>query len=135
MLLAIIKKRQKMTHKDAFLDQAAIFDAGLEPSHIIGVFALPLLVMVMCALLGLKKIMWGLLLLYSLDNRGQECQGDGADGREDCGEGAQELQGNFNRTTEKKESAAADSNYGNYEHDGRAGTHDVHLLTHVFEKT
>jgi hypothetical protein len=66
MLLAIVKKRQKMSNKDALLEQAAISAAGLQPSHVLGVFALLLLVVVMFALLGLKRITWGLLLLLNV---------------------------------------------------------------------
>lgn len=66
MLLAIVKKRQKMSNKDALLEQAAISAAGLQQSHILGVFALLILIVVMFALLGLKKITWGLLLLLNI---------------------------------------------------------------------
>merc|ERR1719253_1004097 len=66
MLLAIIKKRQKMSNKDALLEQAAISAAGLQQSHILGIFALLILVITMFALLGLKKITWALLLMLNI---------------------------------------------------------------------
>ena len=66
MLLAIIKKRQKMSNKDAFLEQAAISAAGLQQSHILGIFALLILVITMFALLGLKRITWSLLLMLNI---------------------------------------------------------------------
>merc|ERR1719253_104233 len=66
MLLAIIKKRQKMSNKDALLEQAAISAAGLQQSHILGIFALLILIITMFALLGLKKITWALLLLINI---------------------------------------------------------------------
>ncbi|KAL9178312.1 hypothetical protein ACHAXT_001740 [Thalassiosira profunda] len=66
MLLGIIKKRSKMSNKDALLEQAAISAAGLQQSHILGIFALLILVITMFALLGLKKITWALLLLLNI---------------------------------------------------------------------
>ncbi|KAL7538252.1 hypothetical protein ACHAXR_008404 [Thalassiosira sp. AJA248-18] len=66
MLLAIVKKRQKMSNKDALLEQAAISAAGLQQSHILGIFALLILIITMFALLGLKKITWALLLMINI---------------------------------------------------------------------
>ena len=66
MLLAIIKKRQKMSNKDALLEQAAISAAGLQQSHILGIFALLILIITMFALLKLKKITWALLLILNV---------------------------------------------------------------------
>jgi len=66
MLLAIVKKRQNMSNKDALLEQAAISAAGLQPSHILGIFALLILIITMFALLGLKKITWALLLMLNI---------------------------------------------------------------------
>jgi len=66
MLMAIIKKRTKMSNKDALLEQAAISAAGLQQSHILGSFALLTLIITMFALLGLKKITWTLLLLVNV---------------------------------------------------------------------
>mmetsp|Transcript_8012 Transcript_8012/g.18295 ORF Transcript_8012/g.18295 Transcript_8012/m.18295 type:complete len:386 (+) Transcript_8012:153-1310(+) len=62
MFLAIMKKRQSMSKKNELLEQAAISAAGLSPTHILGMFALLLLVITMFALLNLKKITWTLLL-------------------------------------------------------------------------
>jgi len=66
MLIAIIKKRQNMSNKDALLEQAAISAAGLQQSHILGIFALLILVITMFALLKLKKITWALLLMLNI---------------------------------------------------------------------
>lgn len=66
MLLAIIQKRQKMSNKDALLEQAAISAAGLQQSHILGIFLLLILIITMFALLGLKKITWALLLMLNI---------------------------------------------------------------------
>ena len=66
MLVAIVKKRQKMSNKDALLEQAAISAAGLQQSHVLGIFALLILIILMFALLGLKKITWALLLLLNI---------------------------------------------------------------------
>ena len=66
MLLAIVKKRQKMSNKNALLEQAAISALGLQQSHILGIFALLILIITMFALLGLKKITWALLLMLNI---------------------------------------------------------------------
>lgn len=66
MLITIVKKRQKMSNKDALLEQAAISAAGLQQSHVLGIFALLILIILMFALLGLKKITWALLLLLNI---------------------------------------------------------------------
>ena len=66
MLLAIISKRQKMSNKEVLLEQAAISAAGLQQSHILGIFALLILIITMFALLGLKKITWALLLMLNI---------------------------------------------------------------------
>lgn len=66
MLLSIVKKRQTMSNKDALLEQAAITAAGLSQSHVLGIFALLVLIITMFALLGLKKITWALLLLINV---------------------------------------------------------------------
>lgn len=65
MFGVILMKRQKMSNKDALLEQAALSAAGLQQTHIIGIFVLILLVIVMFGLLGLKSITWGMLLLLS----------------------------------------------------------------------
>ena len=66
MLLAIIKKRSKMSNKDSLLEQAAISAAGLQQSHILGIFALLILIITIFGLLGLKKITWALLLILNI---------------------------------------------------------------------
>ena len=66
MLLAIIKKRTKMSNKDALLEQAAITSVGLQQSHVLGIFALLVLIITIFGLLGLKKITWALLLILNI---------------------------------------------------------------------
>jgi hypothetical protein len=63
MLGLIIRKRQKMSNKDALLEQAAMSAAGLQQSHVIGVCVLVFLVIAVFGLLGLKSITWALLLI------------------------------------------------------------------------
>lgn len=66
MLLAIINKRTKMSNKDALLEQAAVSAVGLQMSHILGIFALLILIITIFGLLGLKKITWALLLILNI---------------------------------------------------------------------
>lgn len=66
MLGAIVNKRQTMSNKDALLEQAAMSAAGLQQSHVIGIFALVIVVVLVFALLGLKKITWALLLIMNI---------------------------------------------------------------------
>jgi len=66
MCISIVSKRQKMSHKDALLEQAAISAAGLQQSHILGIFLLLILIITVFALLGLKKITWALLLMLNI---------------------------------------------------------------------
>jgi hypothetical protein len=63
MLGLIVRKRQRMSNKDALLEQAALSAAGLQQPHLIGVFILVVLVIAVFALLGLKNITWFLLLI------------------------------------------------------------------------
>lgn len=65
MLGLIVRKRQKMSNKDALLEQAAMSAAGLQQPHVIGIFVLVVLVVAVFALLGLKNITWALLLLIN----------------------------------------------------------------------
>lgn len=65
MLALIMKKRSKMSKKDILLEEAAMSAAGLQQTHIIGIFAITLLVIAMFGLLGLKSLTWTLLLLIS----------------------------------------------------------------------
>ncbi len=55
-----------MSNKDALLEQAAITAAGLQQSHILGIFALLILIITIFGLLGLKKITWTLLLILNI---------------------------------------------------------------------
>jgi len=65
MLAVILKKRQKMSNKDALIEEAALGAIGLQQTHIIGIFALILLVVATFALLGMKAITWGMLLIIN----------------------------------------------------------------------
>lgn len=65
MLGLIIRKRYKMSNKDALLEQAALSAAGLQPPHIIGMFMLTILVIFVFGFLGLKDITWALLLVLN----------------------------------------------------------------------
>ena len=62
----ILKKRQKMSSKDALLEQAAMNAAGLQTTHVIGMFLLITLVIAVFAALGLKEVTWSLLLGMNL---------------------------------------------------------------------
>ena len=66
MLGLILKKRSKMAKKDTLLEEAAMSAAGIQQTHVIGLFALILIVIVFFGLLGLKHITWTLLLLLNL---------------------------------------------------------------------
>jgi len=55
-----------MSNKDVLLEQAAISAAGLQQAHVLGIFALLILIITMFALLRLKKITWALLLLLNI---------------------------------------------------------------------
>ena len=66
MLLPITKKRQKMSNKDNLLEQAAIAAAGLQQSHILGIFALFILIILIFGLPELEKITWALLLILNI---------------------------------------------------------------------
>lgn len=65
MLLAILSRRSKMSKKDSLLEEAAMNAAGLQQSHVIGIFILIIVVIVVFALLGLKSITWALLLIVN----------------------------------------------------------------------
>jgi len=56
MLVAILRKRRKMSNKDALLEQAAMSAAGLQQAHVVGIVILVVLVIAVFALLGLKDI-------------------------------------------------------------------------------
>jgi len=65
MLVAILRKRQNMSNKDALLEQAAMSAAGLQQAHVIGIFVLIIIVITVFALLQLKNITWALLLIMN----------------------------------------------------------------------
>uniref|UniRef100_A0A7S4N8T7 Uncharacterized protein n=1 Tax=Odontella aurita TaxID=265563 RepID=A0A7S4N8T7_9STRA len=65
MLIAILRKRRNMSKKEVLLEEAAMSAWGLQLTHIIGIFILVVIVIVVFALLGLKKITWGLLILLT----------------------------------------------------------------------
>jgi len=65
MLAVILKKRRKMSNKNALLEEAALSAAGLQQTHIIGIFVLVLLVVVVFGILGFKGITWGMLLIIN----------------------------------------------------------------------
>ena len=65
MVGVIVRKRQKMSNKDALLEQAAMNAAGLQQPHVIGVCVLVVMVVAVFALLGLKNITWALLLIIN----------------------------------------------------------------------
>jgi len=65
MLVAILRKRQNMSNKDALLEQAAMSAAGLQQGHVIGIFFLIVIVITVFALLQLKNITWALLLIMN----------------------------------------------------------------------
>ena len=65
MLVAILRKRQSMSNKDALLEQAAMSAAGLQQAHVIGIFALIVVVVTIFALLQLKNITWAMLLIMN----------------------------------------------------------------------
>lgn len=65
MLVAILRKRQNMSNKDALLEQAAMSAAGLQQAHVIGIFFLIVIVITVFALLQLKNITWALLLIMN----------------------------------------------------------------------
>jgi hypothetical protein len=66
MLIGILTKRRKMSQKDALMEQAAMSAAGLQQSHIIGIFALVIVIITIFGLLALKKITWALLLILNI---------------------------------------------------------------------
>lgn len=65
MLVAILRKRQNMSNKDALLEQAAMSAAGLQQIHVLGIFILIIIVITVFALLQLKNITWAMLLIMN----------------------------------------------------------------------
>ena len=66
MLIAILRKRQNMSNKDALLEQAAMSAAGLQQVHVIAIFVLGLVIITIFASLRMKAITWAMLLLLNL---------------------------------------------------------------------
>lgn len=65
MLYTIVKRREKMSNKDALLEQAAMSAAGLQQYHVIGLFLLYILVVIIFALQVMKNITWAMLLIMN----------------------------------------------------------------------
>jgi len=65
MLAVILKKRQKMSNKDALIEEAALGAIGLQQNHIIGAFVLVLFIVAIFAFFRMKAITWGLLLIIN----------------------------------------------------------------------
>lgn len=65
MLYTIVRRREKMSNKDALLEQAAMSAAGLQQSHVIGLFVLYILVVIIFALQVMKNITWAMLLIMN----------------------------------------------------------------------
>jgi len=65
MLTVILKKRQKMSNKDALIEEAALGAIGLQQSHIIGIFVVVLFIVAIFAFFRMKAITWGLLLIIN----------------------------------------------------------------------
>ena len=61
----ITKKRAKRSPKDALLEEAAMSAAGLEQTHVIGIFAVTLFIIALCGLAGFKGLTWTLLLVVN----------------------------------------------------------------------
>lgn len=66
MFAFILKKRSKMAKKDTLLEEAAMSAAGIQQTHVIGIFVLVLIVITLFGLIGLKTITWTMLLLLNL---------------------------------------------------------------------
>lgn len=66
MLAIIMKKRTKMSKKDALLEEAAMSAAGIQQSHVIGMFAIFYFIVFLFGLVGLKTLTWMLLLLVNI---------------------------------------------------------------------
>lgn len=64
MLVAILRKRQKMSNKDALLEQAAMSAAGLQQMHVVAIFVLCLVIIIIFASLRMKAITWCMLLIF-----------------------------------------------------------------------
>lgn len=65
MVGLIIRKRQKMSNKDTLLEQASLSASGLQQPHVLSIFAVVIVGIVVCALLGWENITWALLLIVN----------------------------------------------------------------------
>jgi len=66
LFVGIVLERQKMSKKEALLEEAAMTVAGLQKVHVCGIIVLFLLVVLIFALLQMKTLTWGLLLLSNI---------------------------------------------------------------------
>jgi len=66
MVYAILRKRQKMSNKDTLLEQAAMSAAGLQQTHVGGIFSLGLVIITIFASLRMKQITWAMMLFLNL---------------------------------------------------------------------
>mmetsp|Transcript_8053 Transcript_8053/g.8868 ORF Transcript_8053/g.8868 Transcript_8053/m.8868 type:complete len:449 (-) Transcript_8053:132-1478(-) len=66
MVAVIAKKRTKMSKKDSLLEEAAMSAAGIQTTHIIGIFVLVVIVTILFGLMGLKTVTWIMILLTNL---------------------------------------------------------------------
>ncbi len=66
MIAIIMKKRTKMSKKDALLEEAAMSAAGIEQTHVVGAFAITLFLVMISGLAGWKGLTWTLLLVVNL---------------------------------------------------------------------
>ncbi len=54
-----------MSPKDALLEQAAMNSLGLQQTHLIGIAAVIIVIVLLCILTGVKGLTWTLLLLIN----------------------------------------------------------------------
>lgn len=66
MVAAITKKRSKMAKKDTLLEEAALSAAGIQQTHVIGIFALLMIFICLFGIMGLKHITWIMLLCVNV---------------------------------------------------------------------
>ncbi len=66
MIAIIMKKRTKMSKKDALLEEAAMSAAGIEQTHVVGAFAIALFLTFLCGLAGWKGLTWTLILIVNI---------------------------------------------------------------------
>uniref|UniRef100_A0A7S0BWR1 Uncharacterized protein n=1 Tax=Proboscia inermis TaxID=420281 RepID=A0A7S0BWR1_9STRA len=66
LLSGIYRKRQRMTNKNALLEQAAMSAAGMQKSHVVGIATLLVVVITIFAALKMKNVTWAMLLATNL---------------------------------------------------------------------